>query len=262
MSTLNRRYVLEPFDNLIATCQSTVLLGLRLLENVRAFPAPTVEECQFFRFVPGQRPCDFTSSKAHFKRWILLKGLGDIHQCISTALQRFIFVIKSENEPTPKPTLHNAPRRRILPEDTLSWSFPKLIEEASALCPEPLGLQEPMKSLNRARNCLEHGSGKVIAKFCNCPQRKSLIISGRRFRMFYRQGDQEVPAALGAPGPENSALLLGAEDFEIHFALGQSLDMSLKHFVDVLNTCVFLRADLDQKLSEREAARTVPARPV
>jgi hypothetical protein len=47
--------------------------------------------------------------------------------------------------------------------------------------------------------------------------------------------------------------MLGAEDFEIHFALGQSLDLSLKHFIDVLSTCVFLRADLDVKLAEQEA---------
>jgi hypothetical protein len=52
----------------------------------------------------------------------------------------------------------------------------------------------------------------------------------------------------GKPGPENAALMLGAENFVIEFPVGQAIQLSLKLFLDVLNTCMFLRADIDLKL--------------
>jgi hypothetical protein len=42
--------------------------------------------------------------------------------------------------------------------------------------------------------------------------------------------------------------MLGAEDFTIEFTIGQPVELSLAHLVDILNTCVFLRADIEEKL--------------
>lgn len=253
MSTpLDRKYVLQPFNDLIAACHSTVLLGLRLLEKVRTLPGPTAEELQFFQFIAELRASDSLSSKALFKRWLLLKGFGDDHKCINTALQRFITLITIGRELRQTAGLDVEARRRELRDTLGKQHFPVLLEKAGSLCSGPLDLEEQIKSFNLARNCLEHGSGEVVERFCNSPAKNALIVSGRRFRLFFSSGDNEVAAVFGMPGPENAALMLSAEEFEIHFALGQSLDMSLKHFIDVLNTCVFLRADLDIKLAEEE----------
>ncbi len=91
--------------------------------------------------------------------------------------------------------------------------------------------------------------GTVVTKFCNNPEKDKLIIFGRRFKVFFKRGEEEILAQLGKPGPENAALMLGAENFEIQFALGQSVELSLKQFLDVLNTCVFIRADIEEKLA-------------
>ena len=45
---LNRDYVLAPFQQLLSNCQSNVLMGLRLVENLGQFPSPTPEELQLF----------------------------------------------------------------------------------------------------------------------------------------------------------------------------------------------------------------------
>jgi hypothetical protein len=42
--------------------------------------------------------------------------------------------------------------------------------------------------------------------------------------------------------------MLGAEDFEIEFAVGQAIDLSLRQFPGILNTCMFVRADIDLTL--------------
>jgi hypothetical protein len=96
---------------------------------------------------------------------------------------------------------------------------------------------------------LEHSGGIVVKRFCNNPQKDKMIILGRRVKLFFKRGDEETPAQIGTPGPENAALMMGAEDFEIEFALGQPVELSIKHFLDILNTCVFLRADIEEKLA-------------
>lgn len=78
------------------------------------------------------------------------------------------------------------------------------------------------------------------------------LITGNRFKMFYKKGDEEVLAEVGKPGPENAALMLGAEEFKIEFSIGDKLDITLKQFIDILNTCIFFNADVEEKLKRKK----------
>ena len=249
MQILNRSYVLEPFHTLISTCQNNVLLGLRIAEKVEVFPDPTAEELQFLQLAFAPPIVDLGESKMRFKRWILLNGLRDINQCIGTTLQRFITFKTIDGEMKLNSALNIDTRESELRQEMRHLFTPKLIERANLLRPRPLALQREIESFNRARNCLEHAMGTVVTKFCNNPEKDKLIIFGRRFKVFFKRGEEEILAQLGKPGPENAALMLGAENFEIQFALGQSVELSLKQFLDVLNTCVFIRADIEEKLA-------------
>jgi hypothetical protein len=248
MPQLNPSYVLEPFHNLISACQTNVLLGLRLVEEVETFPGLTAEESRAFQLRFREPAGDLSDSKARFKRWIVLKALGDIHQCIGATLQRLIVFKTIAGELSLNSAGDIEARERALSQGLRSLSYPDLIDRANSLCSAPLIMEEQIASFNNARNCLEHAGGIVIKRFCNNPQKDKLIIQGRRLKLFFKRGDEETPAQIGAPGPENAALMMGAEEFEIEFTMGQLVELSLAHFVDILNTCVFLRADIEEKL--------------
>jgi hypothetical protein len=248
VSLLNPSYVLEPFHNLISACQTNVLLGLRLVEEIETFPGPTGEEVTAFQLRFQENVADLNASKARFKRWIILKGLGDIHQCIGTTLQRFIVFRMIDSELRLGSALEIEARERALSQGLRSLSYPDLIGRANGLCSAPLIMEAQIATFNNARNCLEHSGGIVSKRFCNTPHKDKLIIQGRRAKLFFKRGDEETPAKIGTPGPENAALMMGAEDFEIEFAIGQPVELTLAHFVDILNTCVFLRADVEEKL--------------
>jgi len=66
----------------------------------------------------------------------------------------------------------------------------------------------------------------------------------QRFRFFVKDAKAEVPAEIGKAGPENAGLTLGAEPFALTFQKGEQIDLSLKQFVDVLSTCIFVRAEI------------------
>jgi hypothetical protein len=250
MPNLNHYYVLQPFHNLIESCRNSVLLGLRLVEKAEAFPGPTPEERQFFQFFEASE-ADLVQGKLNFKRWILLHGLRDIHQCIGKMLQRFIIfkTIQAEIRHDPSFDIDIEAREAELRLELTKLRYPDLIKRADLFCSEPLILQKEVRSFNAARNCLEHAGGVVTARFCNSPGKDKLIVLGRRFKLFFKRGEDEKLAQFGRPGPENAALMLGAEDFAIEFAVGDPIELSLGHFLDILNTCFFLRADIDEKLA-------------
>jgi hypothetical protein len=249
MPNLNRSYVLQPFQDLIAACRNNVLLGLRLMETMDTFPGPTAEETRFFQLLSGEPPDDLGRSKAIFRRWIILKGLGDIHSCIGATLQRFIIFKTIDAEVNLNSTLAVDARESEIRDGVRGIHYPELIRRANLLSIEPLMLQDKIATFNNARNCLAHAGGIVTKRFCNSPQKDKLVILGRRFKLFFKRGEEEVLAQIGRPGPENAALMLGAEDFEIELGMDHPIELSLKNFLDILNTCVFFRADIEEKLA-------------
>ena len=248
MTTLNPAYVLAPFQALIANCQNNVLMGLRIVERVNELPLPTPEELQFFQLSFGAPSSDLEKNRSAFKRWLLLNGFQDIHGSIRVGLER-LFVFE-----TTKAKLQNSPSIKIddlekeLYAKVSRFSFPQLVREVSDLFSQPFEYLKHAESYNAARNCLEHTNGVVTERHCNNAQKDKIIIHGHRFKMFFKKDDQEVPAVFNHPGPENAALMLGAEEFRFEFSIGQAIELSLKQFLDVLNTCVFIQADIGSKI--------------
>src|SRR5580704_8373540 len=90
MSVINRDYILAPFQNLLAACQSNVLLGLRMVERMEILPGPTEEELLFIQVSPGGQDIALDERRSMFKRWIVMNGFGDIQKCIRVTLERLL----------------------------------------------------------------------------------------------------------------------------------------------------------------------------
>ena len=85
--------------------------------------------------------------------------------------------------------------------------------------------QKQIESFNNARNCLVHTNGIVTPRHCNNTEKDKLTIFGNRFKMFFKKGDEETIAEIGKTGPENAALLLGAEEFHFQVRVFQFLGL-------------------------------------
>lgn len=245
---INPDYVLAPFHNLLKDCHNNVLIGLRLVERLEKFPEPTKEELQFIQLSMGEHATDLSEGKFLFKKWILVNGFEDIHKCFRITLER-LFILKSiEGKVKTNETFDLQEVESELKVKASNFYFDQLVNTVNTLFPEPLRYQKHILSFNNARNCLVHTNGIVTARHCNNSSKDKLSIAGNRFRLFFKKGDLEVLAELGKPGPENAALMLGGEEFQIEFDLGSEIHLDLKQFLDILNTCVFVRADIDDKL--------------
>ncbi len=253
MTNLNPNYVLIPFQQLLGNCQNNVFLGLRLIEKVDKFPEPTGEELQFMQIALNGHITDIQQSRLLFKEWVLKNGFEEIHNSIRITLERLFVFKEVEKEVKNNPNLDLPDLESKLRREANKSNFPNLVEGINNLFPEPLQYQTQMESINNARNCFVHRNGIVSTKDFNNDTDDKLIIKGSRFKMFFKKGEDEILAEFGKPGSENAALMLGAEEFNIEFEKGNRIDISLKQFIDILNTCVFINADIDVKLKENIA---------
>ena len=253
MMNLDPNYVLIPFQQLLGNCQNNVLLGLRLIEKVERFPEPTDEEKQFMQLALNGHITDINQSKLLFKEWILKNGFEEVYNCIRITLERLYVFKEVEKEIKNKPDVDLPDLENSLRQKANKSNFPNLVKDINNLFQEPLQFQDQMESINNARNCFVHRKGVVGSKDFNNNTNDKLIIKGRRFKTFFKRGEEEIIAEFGKPGPENAALMMGAEDFSLEFEKGNQIDITLKQFIDILNTCVFINADIDVKLKENIA---------
>jgi hypothetical protein len=251
MTILSRDEVLAPFAALMSNCQNNVLIGLRLAERAEKFPEPTPEELKILQVTFGENLISFDESKALFRKWLLLNGFEEIHKCLRTTLEALYVFKRIEHEAASNPALDEHKRVKQLRSQARSFKHPQLVAQINLVFREPLEFQTEINSFNSARNCLVHANGVVARQYCNNEGKNKLIIYGRRMKLFFKKGELEVPAEIGATGPENAALLLGAEDFQIEFVEGQALDISLKQFREILSTCVFIHVHLAIRLSKK-----------
>ena len=251
MTQLDPNYVLVPLDVLLAECHSNVFMGLRIVEQVQTFPPPTPEELQFMQlsFNVGAMPIEATRNV--FKKWILVNGFEDVHKAIRHTLER-VSVFKSVQKMIADGALTGTieEHERDMRAHVSRLHLPELLEQSDSLLRAPFKYRPHVESFNAARNVLEHTGGIVTPRHCTDAARTKLVLRGNRFKLFFKKDGEETetPAVLGQPGPENAALMLGAEEFQIEFVVGQPIQLSLKEFIDVLNTCVFIRAEIASEL--------------
>lgn len=223
-------------------------MGLRIVEKLDKFPEPTYEELQFFQLSIGGQVTDIRRSKVLFKKWVLVNGFEDIHKCFRVTLER-LYVLKTiDNKIKSSETSKIEDLEAELRVKATNLYFDQLINSVNALLAEPLKYQKHILSFNNARNCLIHTNGIVTTRHCNNQEKDKLTITGDRFKMFFKKGDDEIIAELGKPGTENAALMLGIEEFQIEFTKDKEIELNLKEFLDILNACVFVRADIEEKL--------------
>jgi len=248
--TINPDFVLAPFHELLGNCQNNVLMGLRLVEKIETFPEPTPEELQFFQLSMDGNVTDILHSRALFKKWVLGNGFEEIHKCIRVTLDR-IFIYKTiKNKLMAGDTINIAEFEKELHIEASNLFYDQLVKKINSLFTEPLQYQKLIESFNNARNCLVHTNGIVTRRHCNNAEKDKLIIYGNRFKYFFKKGEEETVAEIGKTRPENASLMLGAEEFQLEFSIGQEIELDLKQFLDILNTCVFFRADIEDKLKK------------
>ncbi|MCB9231271.1 MAG: hypothetical protein H6581_06400 [Bacteroidia bacterium] len=245
-------YVLSLFPKLVGRCQNNVLLGLRLIEKIERFPDPTKEEIMLFQMILNEHLNDINESKLKFKRWILKNGFEDIHNYFRNTLERIYEYKKLENKPDGLPLSEIEEIRERYMKSANRFGFPDLVKEVEKLLSTPLELKSNLLSINSARNCFVHRNGIVGPEDINNQGNASLEIIVNRFIVYFETPTgEEIVAEIGVPGPENSPLKLRREEGRFEFRLGEEINLSLKNFLEILQTCIVFNSEISVLLDTK-----------
>ncbi len=240
---MQKNEVLASFDELLREQLPNILIGLRLVENVACFPEPIEEELKL-QWVLNFQGQDFSYNKAQYKKWLLLKGFEDIHKTISKCLRQTLVYERIKRE-------GSISEQNI--EKIRKLSYPDLIDKVQTACGKIFSHKKELDSFNLVRNALIHDNGVISETRLKSGEDK-LILYGAYPILFFQDGDRRVPMEIGKPGPAGAGLMMGAEKFQIAFSVGEVITFSLKEFVNIVSTCIFIRADIGVMLEAVDSA--------
>ena len=225
------------------------MFGLRIMENQEAFPNKISEELNLIPIQIGDPPTDLNNQKKQFRNWLLKKGFEDFAKGIKQSLIEAYYygtLVKKEGEVIKLNTFLKEIEE--LRKSANEQSLPGLLSKLQTILIKRLSYEQQVSTINNARNCLIHNNGLVSDRHINDKVNNRLIIKGNRFFYYFEKDGQKFPMKLGVAGPENSPLMLSIENFEIAFNIGQQIEISLKDFNDLTDTCLFFALDLKECL--------------
>jgi len=238
---MQKHEVMVPMVELLKNQLPNVLMGMRLVEKIETFPDPTEEELKLQWFLQVSQGQNFSQGKAQYKKWLLLKGFEDIYKAVRESLDLLWCYQKIQEV--------EATSIVELKEQVRKFDYKQLIKEINKIFKGQFSHQTEFKSFNKLRNSLMHAHGGIVTrKDCNNDAKSLLTLYGARPILFFQDGNNRVPMEIGKPSPVNTPLMMGAEKFQITFSIGDTMELSLKEFVDVASTCFFIKADLEVML--------------
>ena len=235
---MQKNEVIFPMAELFSNHLPNVLMGLRSVDKIEAYPEATEEERKlewFFNVVQHQ---NFNQSKTHYKKWLLLKGFEDIHKAISESL-RLVLIYKTIKKEGSISDKQIDKIRRL--------HYPSLVEKTQKVYQTIFSHEKEMLSLNKIRNALSHDNGIALSSRLENGE-DNLTLDGARPILYWQDNERRVPMKIGELSPTNTPLMMSAEKFQIEFDVGSNIELSLKQFIDVIWTCMFIKADIEVTL--------------
>ena len=184
--------------------------------------------------------------------WILAKAFQDLLRAVRHSLEEaYIFVNLLTKKHRVKSDATLAEFLSPFAKKAASLNFPELFEEVNNNLDPKIDFSPAYKSLQVARNCLEHRSGVISAIETHGGDKFELQFP--RMKVFYLRDGQEIELEAGHkvdPGDDRKEVdvLMKIEVKKRPFALGERLSFTSAEFSDIAFACHFLGVQLSTRL--------------
>jgi hypothetical protein len=186
------------------------------------------------------------------ERWILAKSFQDLLRAVRHALEEaHIFTALLTKTHKVRSNASLAEFLRPFQSKAASLKFPVLLAAVNEKLDPKLDFAYSYKSLQLARNCLEHRGG-VVSKI-ETKNKDKMTLSFPRIKIFYMRGNAEVEIEKGhivEPGDDRAEvdILTKLEARKRSVAVGEQLAFTLTEFNEIAFACHFLGQQLSSKL--------------
>lgn len=190
--------------------------------------------------------------RAMHESWVLAKGFQELLRAVRHALEEayvLVSLLSKEHKVKSDETL--AGFLKPFRSKAAGLSFPELLTTVNELLDPKLEFSDSYKSLQVARNCLEHRAG--IVGNVETKGAAEFILSVPRLKIFYLRGSEEVELAAGErvdagdDRPEVE-ILMRIETRKRSIPSGSRLTFSLQEFNEIAFACNHLGQQLASNL--------------
>jgi hypothetical protein len=190
--------------------------------------------------------------RAMHESWILGKAFQELLRAVRHALEEAHVVtalLTKEHKIRSSETLANF--LRPFQRRAAGLSFPELLTDVNKLLDQKLDFSDSYKSLQIARNCLEHRAG--IVGNIETKGSPEFILNVPRVKIFYFRGQDEIEIGAGervdaGDGRPDVEILMRFEVRKRPIPVGGRMTFTLLEFNEVAFACNFLGQQLASRL--------------
>jgi hypothetical protein len=238
--------------------QEVVDLYFAALEKADLSKRPDPTESLTLRHIITGPDIDAIERRRRHENWILAKAFQDLLRGVRESLETAYLVLQIVWKP------HRVKSGSTLAEFIAPFkkraadlNFPDLLAQVNAKLSSPLNFADAYRSLQNARNCLEHRNGVVGER--DIDGTGLMQLSFPYVRIFYERRGQEVDIEVGVPvnaedGKPEVELLMRIELRERSFKLYDRLEITPSDFNAIAFAAYYFGTELAAKLP------TAPAR--
>jgi hypothetical protein len=251
--TLDANAVAAPLHAAAVTCREVVDFYFDAMTKADLSKKPPGIENVFFRFDIKGADLTAETRRALYENWILAKAFQDLMRGARASLeQAYLFTEMILN-----------PRRQVKSDSTLDdlvapilkaaadLKFPALLAEVNSRLEKPLDFAAAYRSMQRARNCLEHRGG-IVGK-ADVGKGDAMELSFPRMKAFYERRGEEVEieagAAVNAEDGQPEVMIMMRFDVRLRrFNFGERLALTVSDFDEIAFACYYFGTQLATRL--------------
>lgn len=237
---LNPNGVVAPAQQASVVCREVVdfyFTALSKADLSKQPEPPDAPEGTAFRFNVSATDLDAEKREKLHKNWILSKAFQDLMRGLRASLEEAFFFVEllaaGQLRAPSDGTLNEI--LRPYRDRAAGMRFPALLEAVNKRLIKPLEFVEAYKSMQSARNCLEHRGGIVGLPDVQADGR--LVLEFPKLKIFIeRNGDEvDVHNGMEVEGGEVLQVRIGIQRRE--YALGEQLAISAADFDQIAFAC-------------------------
>ncbi|MCK1653278.1 hypothetical protein IVA88_17810 [Bradyrhizobium sp. 149] len=252
--TLHPDGVAAPAHRSATICREVVDLYFDALSRADLSRPPPAQESAFFRFdINGPELTQEQRRGAH-ERWVLAKAFQDLMRGVRGSLEEAYFFIELLNAGKVKVQTNATLEEVLAPFRTKAQklSFPDLMTRVNQGLEKPVSFAEAYRSMQSARNCLEHRDGIVGRQDVDVSE--TLKISVPRLKAFVERSGIEIELHKNFYVEAGTLMQVRVETRDLVFQLGEQLRISASDFDDIAFACANFGTMLAQQLPKMSPA--------
>ncbi len=252
MLKLDFNRIQAPLFEVIKEANDNILFGLRLMDEIKTLPGLNLDQlskdfqASGIRIQVGQPIQDLNEQKRTFRTWLLKKGFEDLAKAFNLcAIEAYhLFQLYKLNGQTILLQELEEEIKRIKKDALSQNNFPSLLDDK--LPTANMTYKEPVKSMNRVRNCLVHRNGVVTEeKDINDKANKVLRLSYYSLQTVRIDENGKETDRL-----ENTGIGLMAKPKDKLFQIGERIELSESEFRGCLFTCQTFGIELTEVIKK------------